>query len=110
MLTFTSICLIAVFILRFGGNFKEWKQNQQHPRLAVEVLISSKRTHHTHHYIKGRQIGKGTITYYVTFQLDDGDHIEVKMSEKEYDMLFVGKRGILTFQGTKFFMFDLIEE
>ncbi|WP_224653757.1 DUF2500 domain-containing protein, partial [Escherichia coli] len=42
-----------------------------------------------------------STNYYVPFQVESGDRIELGLSGKEYGMLAEGDIGILTFQGTR---------
>lgn len=45
-------------------------------------------------------------TYYVTFQVESGDRMELRMTGRDYGMLFEGDRGTLHFQGTRYLGFD----
>lgn len=45
-------------------------------------------------------------TYYVTFQVDSGDRMELSVSGSEYGMLVDGDRGKLSFQGTRYLSFE----
>lgn len=44
--------------------------------------------------------------YYVTFQVDSGDRMELPMTGSEYGMLAEGDVGKLTFQGTRYLSFE----
>ena len=44
--------------------------------------------------------------YYVTFQVESGDRMELSVSGPEYGMLAEGDRGELTFQGTRYLSFE----
>lgn len=46
--------------------------------------------------------------YYVTFEVESGDRIELFMDDMEYGMLAEGDRGKLSFQGTHFLGFRRI--
>lgn len=48
----------------------------------------------------------GHTTYYVTFQVESGDRMELCLSGEEYGMLVEGDRGNLTFQGTRYVGFE----
>ena len=54
--------------------------------------------HHTHH----------STSYYVTFQVDSGDRMELHMTGQEYGMLVEGDKGYLTFQGTRYLGFERV--
>ena len=45
-------------------------------------------------------------TYYVTFQVESGDRMELRMTGRDYGMLFEGDHGTLHFQGTRYLGFD----
>ena len=46
-----------------------------------------------------------STTYYVTFQVESGDRMEMLVSGMEYGMLVEGDYGKLTFQGTRYLDF-----
>ena len=52
--------------------------------------------HHTTH----------STTYYVTFQVDSGDRMELQMDGSAFGLLVEGDRGMLTFQGTRYLGFE----
>lgn len=47
-----------------------------------------------------------STTYYVTFQVESGDRMEMSVSGSEYGTLAKGDKGKLTFQGTRFLTFN----
>ena len=58
----------------------------------------SKRRHDNHtHY---------STTYYVTFEFESTDRLELQVTGTEYGLLYEGDQGILTFQGTIYLGFD----
>ena len=52
--------------------------------------------HHTTH----------STTYYVTFQVESGDRMELHVAGHEFGMLIEGDRGMLTFQGIRYLGFE----
>ena len=50
--------------------------------------------------------GDGVHSYHVTFQVESGDRMELKVIRSEYDMLLVGDRGRVSFQGTRYLGFE----
>ncbi|MEK1831278.1 DUF2500 domain-containing protein [Priestia megaterium] len=54
---------------------------------------------HEHHH------SHTSTTYYVTFQFESTDRSEFTVSGHEYGMLAEGDEGMLTFQGTRFWIF-----
>mgnify|MGYP000951229907 FL=1 len=47
-----------------------------------------------------------STTYYVTFQVESGDRIELIVPDDEFGMLVEGDTGRLTFQGTRYKGFE----
>ena len=107
----TSIFIAALGIIVFAivKSVSQWHKNNQSPRLTVPTIIVSKRTQVSphmygvgdHHHYNG-----STTTYYVTFQVESGDRLELCVSGQDYGMLVEGDRGQLTFQGTRFLSFQ----
>ena len=103
--------MIIVSIIRGVG---EWNKNNHSPRLTVEATVVSKRMDVSHHQHgnAGDETGAhgytttSSTTYYVTFQVESGDRMELRMSGRDYGMLFEGDRGTLHFQGTRYLGFD----
>lgn len=103
------ILLIAAFIITFVKGIAGWHQNNQAPRLSVAAQVVSKRTSVTHHHSAGSQdaaMSHSSTTYYVTFQVDSGDRMELRVTGSEFGMTAEGDRGTLTFQGTRFLAFE----
>ena len=110
------IMVIAVFLLVIGmfivvavKGIGQWNKNNHSPRLTVPAAIVTKRTNvsgHHHHHGTGHIGHTSTTTnYYVTFQFESGDRMEMHVSGREYGMLVEGDRGELTFQGTRYLSF-----
>ena len=45
-------------------------------------------------------------SYYVTFQVESGDRMELSVTGSEYGMLVEGDEGKLSFQGTRYLGFE----
>ena len=108
-----GILFSLMFLLIFGmvaftfiQGIRQWNKNNHSPKLTVSAVVVAKRTnvshhhheHHTHH----------STSYYVTFQVDSGDRMELHMTGQEYGMLVEGDKGNLTFQGTRYLGFERI--
>lgn len=103
--------VIAVFCAAFVRGFKEWNRNNHAPRLTVPATIVAKRTnvshhHHHNHAGTGMHHSSTSTTYYVTFQVESGDRMEMHVAGSEYGMLIEGDHGNLTFQGTRYLGFE----
>ena len=110
MFTLIFITVFGLIIFTIIRGIGEWNKNNQSPRLTVEASIVAKRTHvsrHTHHNAGDITGAHGThmtssTSYYVTFQVESGDRMELSVKSSEYGMLAEGDSGRLTFQGTRF--------
>ena len=107
------ICFIVVFgtiIVRSVKGVKEWKKNNDSPVLTVDASVVAKRTdvHYHHNNTNQNMNSSSSTTYYVTFEVESGDRIELRMQGNQYGMLVEGDRGKLTFQGTRYLEFKRI--
>ena len=105
------VLFLAVFLVTIGRTILQWNKNNHSPRLTVDATVVAKRAdvsrhhhngvnhhHHTHH----------STSYYVTFQVESGDRMELHMAGHEYGLLIEGDKGKLTFQGTRFLNFQRV--
>ena len=112
------IIFSLMFLLTFGliltviiKGISQWNKNNHSPRLTVPATVVAKRTNvsHHHHNHGVDHVGHHTSTstsYYVTFQVESGDRMELHMAGSQYGLLVEGDRGKLTFQGTRFLSFE----
>lgn len=109
---FLTITGIAIY--GFVSGIKTWSKNNQSPRLTVDATVVAKRedvTHH-HHANAGDMTGAHgfsntmSTTYYVTFEVESGDRMELSVSGREFGMMAEGDIGRLHFQGTRFLDFE----
>lgn len=108
------IIVIAGFIFTFAKGISTWNKNNQSPRLTVDAVIVSKRTdvHHHRHANAGDASGAhgfhttSSTTYYICFQVESGDRMELHVNGSEYGLLAEGDRGRLSFQGTRYVGFE----
>lgn len=103
--------VIGIFIYTIVSAISQWSKNNHSPVLTVEARIVAKRTSVTHaHHPAGNNTMhmSSSTTYYVTFQVESGDRMELHMSGREYGMLAEGDFGKLTFQGTRYLGFERI--
>lgn len=109
MFTIVFILIIVMFIGTAMRVIGQWHKNNQSPRLTVDATVIAKRANVSHHHhsngVHGAHMTSST-SYYVTFQVESGDRMELSMSGDEYGMLVEGDRGKLSFQGTRYLGFD----
>ena len=105
---------IGVFIAVIVKGVSTWNKNNNSPRLTVAAKVVSKRTEVSHH----NHANAGDVTgahgysttsstwHYVTFQVESGDRMEFSVTGSEYGMLVEGDVGKLSFQGTRYLLFE----
>ena len=101
------VMVIGIFIVTIVKGLDQWNKNNHAPRLTVPVTVVSKRTNVSHHHHAGEHHHSTTSTsYYVTFQVESGDRMELHVRGSQYGLMVEGDRGLLTFQGTRFLNFE----
>jgi len=111
MFAIVFVLVIGVFVVTIVRGIGQWNKNNNSPRLTVPATIVAKRTHvsrHRHGGANGHHHHHTSTSYYITFQVDSGDRIELHVSGNEYGVLIEGDRGELTFQGTRYLGFERI--
>lgn len=99
--------VFGVFIVTFIKGISQWNKNNHSPKLTVPVTVVAKRTNVSHHHRAGEHHHSSTSTsYYVTFQVESGDRMELHMTGSQYGLIVEDDRGLLTFQGTRFLNFE----
>lgn len=104
------LVILGIIVVTVVQGISQWNKNNHAPRLTVSATIVAKRADVSHHHYKTPgEAGyhASTMTsYYVTFQVDSGDRMELPVSGQQYGLLMEGDRGQLTFQGTRFLDFQ----
>lgn len=97
--------VIGMFIVNAVRGIAQWGKNNASPRLTVAAKVVAKRSHASHHHdANGHH--HTSHTYYVTFEVESGDRMELRMSGREFGMLVEGDEGMLSFQGTRYLGFE----
>ena len=104
LFSLTFLLFLAVFAVTAFRGLKQWNQNNHSPRLTVPATVVAKRTNHSRHGSANGHHHTST-SYYVTFQVESGDRMELHLAGHEYGLIVEGDRGELTFQGTRFLEF-----
>lgn len=102
------LAVLGVFVYVIVASIRRSSQDRKSPRLTVEATVVSRRAEYRRNAAAS---GMDTVhaaswtIYYVTFQVESGDRMELQVSGSEYGMLAQGDRGKLTFQGSRFLGF-----
>ena len=104
-----EIFVILWFVLFFfiiAKGIGQWIANENSPVLTVPATIVDmcRKTHHHHH--NGHH--HHSRTYHVTFEVEGGERMELKVKRYEYDEMAIGDKGMLTHQGTRYQGFERI--
>ncbi len=113
MFAIVFVLVLGVFVVTIVRGISTWNKNNNSPRLTVLAEVVAKRTdvsHHRHAHAGGMTNAHGYNTtsstwYYVTFQVESGDRMELCVTGSEYGMLAEGDMGKLSFQGTRYLSF-----
>lgn len=102
------VIFLGIFIYNVVVNVSQWHKNNQSPRLSVDATVVTKRSHtsHHHHHHNGHAHTSSSTSYYVTFEFESGDRMELKVKSYDYGMLVEGDCGVLSFQGTRYLGFE----
>ena len=107
LFTVVFVLVIGIFVFTIVKGIRRWNKNNHSPKLTVPATVVAKRTHVSHHHRgTGMHHSTHSTTYYVTFQVESTDRIELMVDGYEYGMLVEGDRGKLTFQGTRYLGFE----
>lgn len=99
------VAILGMILVTFVRELSQRNRNNHSPRLTVEAAVVAKRQNISHHH-SGDHMSTTSSRYYVTFQVESGDRMELQMTGSEYGMLAEGDRGRLTFQGTRYVSFE----
>lgn len=109
MFSIVFILVVGVFIFSIVKGISEWSHNNKQPIMPVNSIVSSKRvsvTHHNHNTGENMMHNSTSTSYYVTFEFENGERMELEISGREYGLIAEGDKGVLSFQGTRFISFE----
>ncbi len=95
----------VVFIVTLLKWISQWSSNNHSPKLTVPATVIAKRADYRRHH-HGNGGGTSSTRYYVTFQVESGDRMELHLTGSQYGLIVEGDQGNLTFQGTRFLNFE----
>ena len=104
------IFIISTIVGSLVSGAKRKHKNDQSPRVTADAKVVSKRM----------QVGQNRQSsgdndmmrsytyskYFVTFEFESGDRLELRLPGREYGLLTEGDTGLLTFQGTRYLSFE----
>ena len=103
VLLFLGFIILTVLVLAVWAGIHgiiRWHKNNRAPRLTLPVTAAEKRIREFH----GRY--RDSAVYYVTFETESGERMELEVDEFLYDSISCGDIGTLTYQGTRFQGFE----
>ena len=109
MFTLVFVLVIGLFIYAVVQAIARKQKNDASPRLTVLARVASRRqevTHHARNMNDGVYHTSSTTRYFVTFQVESGDRMELELDGSDFGMLAEGDEGRLSFQGTRFLDFQ----
>ena len=94
----------ALFFYIIAKNIVQFIENENSPVLTVPATVVDmrRRTHH-HHHKHGHH---HSHSYHVTFEVESGQRMELRVQRYDYRELTVGDSGMLTYQGTRYKSFE----
>ena len=92
------VMVFGMIIFQFVAGIGTWRENITHHSHANAGDLSGTHGYHS----------TSSTSYYVTFQVESGDRMELPVSGREYGMLAEGDIGKLTFQGTRYLSFERV--
>lgn len=100
--------IIGMIIFTIIKGISQWSYNNAQPVLSVMARVSGKRAHTSHHNhaMNDHMHHSSSTSYYVTFEVESGDRMELRVPAHEYGMLSEDDFGKLTFQGTRYHSFE----
>ena len=99
-----GILFFNLFFSVVAKGIAQWIENENAPRLTVPAKIVDMRRKTHHHSSSGHH--HHTHSYHVTFEVESGDRMELRVTRLEYGTLVIGDKGRLSFQGTRYLGFD----
>lgn len=109
MFTFVPIFMFIIFtiiIITLISRAIHYSVNKTKPQVPIRAKVVTKRTNVSHHRHAGNNMHSSShTTYYTTFELENGERMELRIPHNQFGMLVEGDQGILTIQGDMFIAF-----
>ena len=96
------LMVIGFFIFMIVRAVAQWSANNNSPVQTFNSVVVAKRTDVS----GGGNNTSASTSYFVTFELENGERLELPVKARDYGVLAEGDRGVLTRQGTRFLGFE----
>lgn len=100
------ILVFGIIIITVIKSVTVWNKNNNSPIIAADAKAVTKRSAVNSHHHRNNTMMHSTTSYFITFEFESGDRLELGVSSTDYGMIAEGDVGKLTFQGTRFHCFD----
>ena len=104
IVTVIFVLVFSMSLISLFRHIMHSKKNNHAPRLTVSAKVVGKRTDFRRSS-SSTSSSSGFTFYYVTFEVQSGDRMELKIAGTEYGLLAEGDYGDLTFQGDNYLAF-----
>ncbi|MBI0578621.1 DUF2500 domain-containing protein [Neobacillus cucumis] len=94
------VIVISTILFTIVKGITQWNKNNHSPKLNVNARVVAKRT-----AVRGGGETRAHSDYFVTFEVESGDRMELEVKDDDFGMLVEGDQGELTFQGTRYLGF-----
>ena len=102
------VFVISTIVGTFVSKAKRERKNDQSPRLTAEAKVVSKRMQVGQNRSGDNDMMRSYTysKYFVTFEFESGDRLELPVDGSDYGLLVEGDTGKLSFQGTRYLGFQ----
>ncbi|WML56093.1 DUF2500 domain-containing protein [Neobacillus sp. PS2-9] len=94
------VIVISTILVTLIKSITQWNKDNHSPKLKVQGKMVAKRT-----TVQGGEEHRAYSDYFVTFEVESGDRMEMKVNDTEYGMLVEGNYGELAFHGSRYLSF-----
>ncbi|MGM0079548.1 hypothetical protein IGI73_002698 [Enterococcus sp. DIV0755f] len=100
---FTLFALIFIAIILY--QIMEFLKNESAPKISVPATLVDK-SMRSSSSVDANGISNQSITYYLLFELENGERLEFMVGHGKYKLYVIGDTGILKYQRKRFNSLD----
>jgi hypothetical protein len=93
-----AVLAVAAILTPVVIGLIRWNRNNKAPQVTSPAVVVTKRQETS----GGSRNTSVSTQYFVTFEIQGGDRLEIPMHGEEFGTLVEGDRGRLTYQGTRY--------